>query len=85
MRQLNKLNAKQIESVKAAEKPFNLADGGGLILQVQPSGGLWWRFRFRFDGRQKMLSLGTYPDTSLKMARAKRIPFMKNASHPFPT
>lgn len=72
MRQLNKLNATQLKSVKPAKKPFNLADGGGLVLQVQPSGGLWWRLRYRFAGKQKMLSFGTYPDTTLKMAREKR-------------
>jgi integrase len=72
MPQLNKLNARQVDSVKPAKKPFNLADGGGLVLQVQPAGGLWWRFRYRFAGKQMMLSLGTYPDTTLKMAREKR-------------
>lgn len=72
MRQLNKLSQKHIDHAKPAEKPFNLADGGGLILQVQPSGGLWWRLRYRFAGKQMMLGLGTYPDTSLKMAREKR-------------
>ena len=72
MRQLNKLSQKHIDHAKPAEKAFNLADGGGLILQVQPSGGLWWRLRYRFAGKQMMLGLGTYPDTSLKMARKKR-------------
>jgi integrase len=72
VRQLNKLSQKHIDHAKPAEKPFNLADGGGLVLQVQPSGGLWWRLRYRFAGKQMMLGLGTYPDTSLKMAREKR-------------
>jgi len=72
MRQLNKLSQKHIDHAKPADKPFNLADGGGLVLQVQPSGGLWWRFRYRFAGKQMMLGLGTYPDTTLKMAREKR-------------
>jgi len=72
MRQLNKLTQKQINNARPAERPFNLADGGGLILQVHPSGGLWWRLRYRFADKQKMLSLGTYPDTTLKMARRKR-------------
>jgi integrase len=72
LRQLNKLSQKHIDNARPADKPFNLADGGGLVLQVQPSGGLWWRLRYRFAGKQMMLSLGTYPDTSLKMAREKR-------------
>lgn len=72
MYQLNKLTQKHIDHAKPAEKVFNLADGGGLILQIQPSGGKWWRLRYRFAGKQMMLGLGTYPDTSLKMARQKR-------------
>jgi integrase len=72
MGRLNKLTQKHIDNARPATKPFNLADGGGLVLQVQPSGGLWWRLRYRFAGKQMMLSLGTYPDTSLKMARDKR-------------
>jgi integrase len=72
VRQLNKLSQKHIDNAKPANKPFNLADGGGLVLQVQPSGGLWWRLRYRFAGKQMMLGLGTYPDTTLKMAREKR-------------
>ena len=66
MRQLNKLSQKHIDNARPAEKPFNLADGGGLVLQVQPSGGLWWRLRYRFAGKQMMLRLGTYPDTILR-------------------
>lgn len=72
MYQLNKITQKHIDHAKPAEKVFNLADGGGLILQIQPSGGKWWRLRYRFAGKQMMLGLGTYPDTSLKMARDKR-------------
>lgn len=72
MPQLNKLSQKHIEHAQPTEKAFNLADGGGLILQIQPSGGKWWRLRYRFAGKQMMLGLGTYPDTTLKMAREKR-------------
>ena len=53
-------------------KPYSKADEKGLSLHVQPNGGKWWRFRYRFDGKEKMLSLGTYPDISLKVARDKR-------------
>ena len=49
-----------------------MADGGGLYLEVSPSGGKWWRLKYRFDGKEKRLSLGTYPDTSLADARGKR-------------
>ena len=72
MAQLNKLTQKHIDAAKPRDNAYNLADGGGLILQIQPSGGLWWRLRYRWAGKQAILSLGTYPDTSLQMAREKR-------------
>ena len=59
-------------NAKPAESPYSVADGAGLSLLVQPNGGKWWRFRYRFDGKAKMLSLGVYPDISLKNARARR-------------
>lgn len=43
-----------------------------MYLEVTPSGGKWWRFKYRYDSKQKRLSLGTYPDTGLKEAREKR-------------
>lgn len=72
MRQLNKLTQKHIDNAKPTEKAYTLADGGGLLLQIKPSGGRWWRFRYRFAGKENMLSLGTYPDTSLAHAREAR-------------
>ena len=52
--------------------PYRLSDGGGLCLQVEPSGGEFWRFRYGFAGVEKLLALGSYPATSLADARAKR-------------
>lgn len=49
-----------------------LYDGRGLYLEITTSGGKWWRFKYRFGGKEKLLSMGTYPDTSLKNAREKR-------------
>jgi integrase len=60
-----------IRSVKPQSKPLKLSDGGGLFLLVTPNGGKWWRHAYRFDGKQKTLSLGTYPDISLKEARER--------------
>lgn len=57
---------------RATDKPYKMADGGGLYLEVSPTGGKWWRFKYRYQGKEKRLSLGTYPDTGLKAARAKR-------------
>lgn len=66
------LTDKKIRSLRPAEKPYRAFDSGGLYLQVSPTGGRWWRFKYRFAGREKLLALGTYPDTSLKLARNKR-------------
>lgn len=52
-------------------KARKLSDGGGLVLDVRPTGAGWWRWRFWRDGREGMLSLGTYPDTGLALARRK--------------
>ena len=54
-----------IRSAKAASKPVRLFDSGGLYLEVAPSGGKWWRLKYRIDGREKRLSLGIYPDVPL--------------------
>lgn len=61
-----------IRRAQPADKPYRLFDGGGLYLEVAPSGGRWWRLKYRHDGKEKRLSLGTYPDTSLKAARERR-------------
>ena len=61
-----------IINAKAADKAYKLYDSDGLFLQVTPSGGKWWRFKFRFNDKEKLLSLGVYPDISLLQARNKR-------------
>ena len=47
-----------IRNVKPSAKPFKLFDSGGMYLEVSPSGGKWWRLKFRFNGKEKRLSLG---------------------------
>jgi integrase len=59
-------------NVKPREKPFKLSDGGGLYLLVQPNANKLWRLAYRFDGKQKLLALGTYPAVSLADVRTKR-------------
>ena len=66
------LSVKEIENAKPASKPVRMFDAGGLYLEVAPSGGKWWRFKYRYGGKEKRLSLGVYPDVSLKVARSKR-------------
>lgn len=62
----------EIRRSKPLDKPYTLNDGNGLSLLIEPNGSRGWRFRYRFDGKPKMLSLGTYPLTSLTEARQKR-------------
>jgi hypothetical protein len=61
-----------IRAAKPAPKAVRLFDGGGLYLEVAPSGGKWWRLKYRYGSKEKRLSLGTYPDVGLKAARARR-------------
>jgi integrase len=61
-----------IRNAKPAEKPLKLFDSGGLFLLVTHRGGKWWRLKYRFAGKEKLLSLGVYPDVGLKDARDKR-------------
>lgn len=61
-----------VRNAKAGDKPSKLFDEKGLFLLVSPAGGKWWRFKYRFGGKEKLLSLGTYPDIGLKDARQRR-------------
>ncbi|MDL2279582.1 integrase arm-type DNA-binding domain-containing protein [Desulfovibrio sp. OttesenSCG-928-G11] len=61
-----------IRSAKPQSKAVKMFDGGGLYLEVAPSGGKWWRLKYRLDGKEKRISLGTYPTISLKEARERR-------------
>ncbi|EHJ47085.1 integrase family protein [Solidesulfovibrio carbinoliphilus subsp. oakridgensis] len=61
-----------IRNAKAADKPVKMFDGAGLFLQVTPTGGKLWRFKYLFDGKEKLLALGKWPDVGLKMARQRR-------------
>ena len=58
-----------IRSTKPTTKAFKLYDSGGLYLEVSPSGGKWWRLKYRFNGKENRISLGVYPETTLKAAR----------------
>ncbi|MCY4420488.1 MAG: integrase arm-type DNA-binding domain-containing protein [Gammaproteobacteria bacterium] len=61
-----------IRNAKPGEKIRKIFDGRGLYLEISPSGGKWWRLKYRFDGKDKRISLGIYPDVSLKDARERR-------------
>ena len=66
------LTDRAIRSAKPKEKPYKLADERGLFLLVNPSGSKYWRLKFRVDGKEKLLSFGTYPDVILREARERR-------------
>jgi len=61
-----------IRKAKPREKPYKMGDTAGLFLLVQPSGGKLWRLKYRIDGKEKKLGLGTYPEVGLGEARRRR-------------
>lgn len=62
----------KIKSLKPREKPYKVADYGGLYVEVSPTGSRLWRLKFRFEGREKRLSFGAYPAVPLVDARQAR-------------
>lgn len=62
----------KIRSLKPQEKPRRYTDGGNLFVEVRPTGSKLWRFAYKFDGKQKLMALGSYPEISLARAREKR-------------
>ena len=66
------LSDKAIKAIKPADKVKRYSDEKGLYLEVAPSGGKLWRLKYRYGGKEKRLSFGIYPDTSLERARECR-------------
>jgi hypothetical protein len=66
------LETRVIQGPERSDKPYKLFDERGLFLLVTPTGGKWWRLKYRFDGKEKQLSLGGYPGVSLNDARRLR-------------
>jgi len=58
-----------IKRAKTTERAYSMGDGGGLYLWVKPTGGKLWRWSYRFEGKEKLMSFGKYPDISLALAR----------------
>jgi integrase len=61
----------EIRKARIRGKAYRLSDGGGLYLFVTPAGGKLWRWKYRFDGREKLMSFGSYPDVPLSLARER--------------
>ena len=66
------LSDTKIRNTKPSGKPTKIYDTDGLFMIVTPVGGKWWRFKYRLDGKEKLISLGTYPEISLIDARQRR-------------
>ena len=65
------LTAREIDSAKPKDKSYKLADGGGLYLEVMPTGARYWRLKYRFAGKEKRLAFGVYPEVRAPEARDK--------------
>jgi len=66
------LTAIRCQNAKLKEKPYKMADSGGLYLLVNPNGRKYWRLKYRFLGKEKLMALGTYPAVTLMEAREMR-------------
>ena len=66
-----KLTDRKVRNVKPLRSARKIVDGRGLYLLVVPNGGRYWRYNYRFNGKQKTFALGIYPDVSLAKARAR--------------
>jgi integrase len=75
------LNEMKIRNAKPREKFYKLTDGDGLYLHVTEKGSKLWRFRYRFDHKEKLLALGTYPEISLYDARQRRDEARRQVAH----
>lgn len=67
-----KLTNVQIKNAQSKDKPYKLSDGKGLYLLVNANSSKYWRLAYRFEGKQKLLALGVYPEVSLAEARTKQ-------------
>src|SRR3546814_12090474 len=63
------LTETRLRALKPKDKPYKVADDRGLYIEVSPAGGKLWRFRYRIGPVEKKLSIGAYPEISLKQAR----------------
>ena len=72
MKPTNRLTELSIKQAKPKENQYKLTDGEGMYLRVYPNGSKYWQLQFWFEGKQKILSFGVWPDISLKDAREKR-------------
>lgn len=79
------LTALAVKQAKPKEKDYKLSDGGGMYLLVTKKGGKYWRLKYRFAGKEKVLALGVYPTVTLEEARGERLRAKKMLPHTDPS
>jgi integrase len=67
------LSATALRNLEPRDKPYKVYDADGLFILVNPNGSVYWRMRYRHEGREKVLALGVYPDVPLTLARERRL------------
>src|SRR5208283_1103220 len=63
----------EIKKACPKDKAYKLSDANGLFILINPNNGKYWRYKYFFEGKEKLISFGTYPETSLAEAREKRV------------
>ena len=82
MRLSNRLTELSIKQSKPKDKQYKITDGEGMFLRIFPNGSKYWQLQYWFEGKQKILSLGVWPEVSLKQAREKRFEAKKKIKKP---
>ena len=82
MRLSNRLTELSIKQSKPKVKQYKITDGEGMFLRIFPNGSKYWQLQYWFEGKQKILSLGVWPEVSLKQAREKRFEAKKKIKKP---
>ena len=72
MRPSNRLTELSIKQSKPRDKQYKITDGEGMFLRIYPNGSKYWQLQYWYEGKQKIISLGIWPEVSLKQAREKR-------------
>jgi len=69
---MDRLTDEMVQNATPRDKPYKMADSGGMYLYVMPTGSKYWRMDYRFERKQYTLAFGVYPDVSLSVARVRK-------------
>jgi hypothetical protein len=75
------MNDVKVRNAKPTENQIKLSDSDGMYLLITPNGGKYWRLKYRYEGKEKLLALGTYPEISLAEARQRRDEARRQVAH----